>query len=41
MGMANAAILIIHLHESILNNFNFDYVYNYFFNPEKVKGQIV
>ena len=30
---------IIHLHESILNNFNFDYVYNYFFNPEKVKGQ--
>lgn len=29
----------IHLHESILNNFNFDYVYNYFFNPEKVKGQ--
>ncbi len=29
----------IHLHESILNNFNFEYVYNYFFNPEKVKGQ--
>lgn len=28
-----------HLHESILNNFNFDYVYNYFFDPEKVKGQ--
>jgi hypothetical protein len=28
-----------HLHESILNNFNFDYVYNYFFNPEKVAGQ--
>ncbi|MGZ5190035.1 MAG: hypothetical protein ACXWCZ_03390, partial [Flavisolibacter sp.] len=26
-------------HESILNNFNFDYLYNYFFNPEKVKGQ--
>ena len=29
----------IHLHESILNNFNFDYVYNFFFDPEKVKGQ--
>lgn len=29
----------IHLHESILNNFNFDYVFNFFFNPEKVKGQ--
>ena len=28
-----------HLHESIINNFNFDYVYNFFFNPEKVKGQ--
>ncbi|MDP3360118.1 MAG: hypothetical protein Q8S41_12310 [Lutibacter sp.] len=29
----------LHLHESILNNFNFDYVYNFFFDPEKVKGQ--
>ncbi len=29
----------IHLHESILNNFNFAYVYNFFFDPEKVKGQ--
>jgi hypothetical protein len=29
----------VHLHESIINNFNFDYVYNYFFDPEKVKGQ--
>ena len=28
-----------HQHESISNNFNFDYVYNFFFNPEKVKGQ--
>lgn len=27
------------LHKSILNNFNFDYVYNFFFDPEKVKGQ--
>ena len=28
----------LHLHESILNNFNFEYVYNYFFDSEKVKG---
>ncbi len=28
----------IYLHESNLNNFNFDYVYNFFFDPEKVKG---
>ena len=28
-----------HQHESIINNFNFGYVYNFFFNPEKVKGQ--
>lgn len=27
------------LHESIINNFNFEYVYNFFFDPEKVKGQ--
>jgi len=26
-------------HEAILNNFNFEYVYNFFFAPEKVKGQ--
>ncbi len=38
MGMQNQAFNI-HLHESILNNFNFEYAYNYFFNPEKVKGQ--
>ena len=25
-------------HEAIINNFNFEYVYNFFFNPEKVKG---
>lgn len=37
-GMENQPYFI-HLHESILNNFNFDYVYNYFFNPQKVKGQ--
>jgi hypothetical protein len=28
-----------HLYESIINNFNFDYVYNFFFDQEKVKGQ--
>lgn len=38
MGMPNQQYNI-HLHESILNNFNFEYVYNYFFIPEKVKGQ--
>lgn len=27
------------LHRSMTNYFNFDYVYDYFFNPEKVKGQ--
>lgn len=27
-----------HMHESIINNFNFDYLYNFIFNPEKVKG---
>ncbi|MGZ5247881.1 MAG: hypothetical protein ACXWCR_12300 [Flavitalea sp.] len=28
-----------HMHESIINNFNFDYIYNFFFAPDKVKGQ--
>ena len=28
-----------YMHESIINNFNFEYVYNFFFDPEKVKGQ--
>jgi hypothetical protein len=28
-----------HQHESIINNFNFDYVYNFFFDQEKVKGR--
>jgi hypothetical protein len=27
-----------HMHQSILNNFNFDYAYNYFFHSEKIKG---
>lgn len=37
-GMENQQYYL-HFHESILNNFNYDYVYNYFFNSEKVKGQ--
>jgi hypothetical protein len=28
-----------YLHESIINNFNFDYLYNFCFEPEKIKGQ--
>ena len=28
-----------YMHESIINNFNFEYVYNFFFDPGKVKGQ--
>lgn len=28
-----------HMHESIVENFNFDYVYDYFFAPEKVRGK--
>lgn len=27
------------LHDAMLNNFNFQYVYDYFFDPDKVKGQ--
>jgi hypothetical protein len=27
------------LHKAILNNVNFEYIYNYFFDPGKVKGQ--
>ena len=27
------------LHNAILNNFNFQYIYDYFFDPDKVKGQ--
>jgi len=28
-----------HMYDAVINNFNFDYVYNFFFDPEKVKGQ--
>lgn len=38
LGMDNQAYYL-HLHESILNNFNFEYAYNFFFDPEKVNGQ--
>ena len=27
------------LHDSVINNFNFEFIHNYFFAPEKVKGQ--
>jgi len=27
-----------HLHDAVLNQFNLEYIYNRFFNPEKVKG---
>ena len=35
MGMPNAAFNK-HLHESIMNNFNFDYVYQFFFGDTKL-----
>ncbi len=38
LGMANEPFNL-HLHESILNNFNFDFVYNLFFVPAKIQGQ--
>ena len=38
MGMPNQQFNL-HLHESILNNFNFKYIYDHFFYPDKVKGQ--
>jgi hypothetical protein len=38
MGMPNQAFNI-HMHQSIMNNFNFEYVYDFFFRPERVKGK--
>ncbi len=38
VGMPNYAFNL-HLHESILNNFNFKYAYDYFFHPEKAMMQ--
>jgi len=37
-GIANGNLPGIHLHESMLNNVDYDYIYNYFFYPDKVKG---
>ncbi len=31
--------IIKHLHDAVVTRFDFEYVYNYFFEPEKVKGQ--
>jgi hypothetical protein len=28
-----------HMHESIVNNFDFSYLYNFYFDPEKIKGK--
>jgi hypothetical protein len=28
------------LHEAVVNTFNFDYVYNFFFDPERVRGKL-
>jgi hypothetical protein len=28
-----------HMHESIINNFNFQWLYDFFYDPEKVKGK--
>jgi hypothetical protein len=38
-GVLNKDPSGIHLHRSILQNFNFDFLHDYFFDPEKVKGQ--
>jgi hypothetical protein len=29
----------LHMHNSIMNNVDFQYIYDYFFDPDKVKGQ--
>lgn len=38
-GGALNDICFRHMHESVINNFDFDYLYNFFFDPEKVKGR--
>ena len=30
--------VVKHLHDAVLNQFNMEYIYNHFFDPEKVKG---
>jgi len=37
-GVANNDDPGTHLHQSMLENIDYDYIYNYFFDPEKVKG---
>lgn len=37
-GVANANKPGTHLHQSMLDNIDYDFIYNYFFYPEKVKG---
>ncbi|QNA46386.1 hypothetical protein [Lacibacter sediminis] len=37
-GVANGNEAGAHLHQSMLDNINYDYIYNYFFYPEKIKG---
>ncbi len=37
-GLTNSSYAV-HKMESILNNFNFNYVHDYFFAPDKIKGQ--
>ncbi|MBL7743467.1 MAG: hypothetical protein JNN00_08350 [Chitinophagaceae bacterium] len=34
----NTGVQAYEVHRAMLRYFNYDYVYNYFFNPEKVKG---
>ena len=36
----NSRVKPYELHRAMLRYFNYDYVYDYFFNPEKVKGQV-
>ncbi|MFN8357978.1 MAG: hypothetical protein U0Y10_26185 [Spirosomataceae bacterium] len=38
-GGALDQVVYKHMHESIIHNVDFDYVYQFFFEPEKVKGR--
>lgn len=37
--LPNSRVKAYEVHRAMLRYFNFEYVYDYFFNPEKVKGQ--
>jgi hypothetical protein len=37
--LPNTGVKAYEVHRAMLRYFNFDYVYDYFFNPEKVKGK--